>query len=116
LAEVAKISSDNLLGKNRSFLSRKLVRSDLATIRRAEGRIRRLVNKRFAHRANRGAIRKLPTYRDLHSSLDVLDRIVVKYYALLTGKGLISCHAPIAFNWRRVFYEPWIPPGHPFRP
>jgi hypothetical protein len=116
LRETAAISSDNLLGRGRRFLSRQLVRSDLARIRRAESRIRRFVNKRIAHRATAGAIRKLPTYAELHQSLDVLDRIVVKYYALLTGRGLVSCHASILFNWREVFYAPWIPPGSPLRP
>jgi hypothetical protein len=73
------------------------------------------VNKRIAHRAGRGALRKLPTYDDLHRALDVLDHVVVKYHILVSAEGYSTTYATPQFNWMRVPFKPWIPEGHPMR-
>jgi len=91
--EIADISFDNLAGAGRDSLSSRSVRSDLRRLEDAEERVRRLVNKRFAHRAGPGAVRKQPTYQQLHGVLDVLDGVAVKYHILLTAEGLTTAYA-----------------------
>jgi hypothetical protein len=112
---VADLSFDNIAGRGRSVLAQRIVRSDLRAIEDASERVRRFTNKRIAHHAAPGSLRKLPTYSELDRALDALDRILCKYNTLLTAGGLSTAHATSLFTWQEVLFEPWIPPGNPLR-
>lgn len=102
---------DNLVGRGRGALSQRAVRADLRAIEDAHKRIRRFVNKRVAHRTSKGAIRHLPTYKDLNDALAVFDRILCKYYTLLTASGMTTAYATPQYDWRDVLRVAWIPAG-----
>lgn len=100
---------DNLVGRGRGTLSQRTVRADLRAIEDAHRRIRRFVNKRIAHRTRPGAILHLPTYGDLNSALETFDRVLCKYYTLLTASGMTTAYATPQYDWRDVLHEAWIP-------
>ena len=100
---------DRIAGKNRRFVSQRVLRRDLRALRQAEERVRRYVNKRIAHTARPGAIRRLPTFGELHNALSVLDRIARRYNLLLTAYS-VGTSRPILFDdWRKVLRTAWWP-------
>jgi hypothetical protein len=115
LREVGDRTFDNIAGTGSTFLRERTIRADLRRMERAGAPIRRYVNKRIAHRARQGALRRVPTFEELHDALDVLDGVVVKYHTLLTAEGYGTTSATPQFNWMTVLFEPWIPPGHALR-
>lgn len=100
---------DHVIGKGRKKLSKTQVRSDLRAIEEAEERIRRLVNKKIAHtHLNRHAIKKLPTLNELDQALNTLDKILCKYYLLLTACEMGSVSAERQYDWKEVLCFPWV--------
>jgi hypothetical protein len=83
------------LGPRVRYLPRKVVRRDISQVNQADARIRRFVNKRVAHRAPLNQVRKLPTLEQVEDALDVIDSIIVKYDALISGGGLSTTWAPL---------------------
>lgn len=88
---------------------------DLRRIEDASERIRRFVNKRVAHRASQGAIRRLPYLNELDSALNTLDAVFCKYNLLLTAEGGSSLRATRQYDWREVLWNPWLPDGNKLR-
>jgi hypothetical protein len=107
---------NSVVGRGGQYLSQQMVRSDLRQLEDASERVRRFVNKRVAHRAPAGEIKRLPKLEELDKALDTLDRIFCKYNRLLTASGMSSVHATRQYNWKEVLSEPWIPVGSKFRP
>ena len=103
------------VGKNSKHLTQTAIRSDLRRIEDASERIRRFVNKRVAHRASHGAIRKLPRLNELDSALNTLDEVFGKYNLLLTAEGGSSLRATRQYDWREVLWSPWVPNGSKLR-
>lgn len=113
--ELGHMSFNSCVGKGKSFLPQTVIRGDLRRIEDASERIRRFVNKRVAHSANRGAIRRVPRLHDLDAALHTLDEIFCKYNMLLTAEGSSSVRAPRPYDWREVLGNPWIPKGEESR-
>lgn len=109
------MSFNKVVGKGRAYLSQAILRSDLRRSENASERVRRYVNKRIAHRANAGTIRRLPRLKELDSALDTLDEVLCKYNLLLTAEGTNSLHATRQYDWREVLWEPWLLPGSKYR-
>jgi AbiU2 len=100
---------DRIAGRRRSFVSRQVLRRDLKMLRQAEERVRKYVNKRIAHTARPGAIRRLPTFGELHNVLSVLDRIAVRYNLLLTAEAIGTSRSILFHDWRKVLRTAWWP-------
>lgn len=107
---------DTVVGGNQQYLSQKAVRSDMKKIEDASEKVRKFVNKRIAHRASQGELRKLPTFDELDASLDVIDRVFCKYNLLLRAEGTTSTKATRQYNWMEVLWDPWLREGSKFRP
>jgi hypothetical protein len=105
---------DTLAGRNRTCLSQVTIRGDLKKIEDACERVRRFVNKRIAHLNKPGDIRRLPTYDEVDSALNVLDEVFCKYDLLLTAQGMTTMHATSQSEWREILWEAWVPKGHIF--
>ncbi len=73
----------------------------------AERKLRRFVNKHVAHRS-RFPMRHLPTYGDLDTCLDVLERLLKEYKLLIEAAGLSRVVPVIQYDWRRPFRVAWI--------
>lgn len=71
-------SFSNVAHTKGQYLSQQRVRSDLRAIENASSRIRRFVNKRVAHLASEGQLRRAPNFTDLDTALDTIDRILCK--------------------------------------
>jgi hypothetical protein len=113
--KLGHMSFDSSIGKGAKHLTQTAIRSDLRRIEDASERIRRFVNKRVAHRSNQGAIRRFPRLNELDSALSTLDKIFCKYNLLLTAEGGSSVRATRQYDWREVFWNPWIPNGNKLR-
>lgn len=101
---------DDLTGKRVQHLPNGVVSRDIAQIEQVEARIRRFVNKRLAHAAPLSKIRRFPTFQEIEDALEIFDQVLVRYDALLRGGGLSTLH-PDLLDWRRVFWNAWIPQG-----
>jgi hypothetical protein len=101
-------SFSEIAGTKRRQLSQQRVRSDLRAIENASVRIRRFVNKRVAHLTAQGQIRRAPSFNDLDSAIDTIDRILCKYNRLLRAEGASSAKATRQYDWTEVLTIPWI--------
>jgi hypothetical protein len=115
-AEYGHLTFDHVVGSGQSSLSPKAIRGDLRKIEDASERVRRFVNKRIAHRAPPGALRRLPKFNELDAALDTLDSVFCKYDLLLAAHSSASMHATRQHNWQQVLWEPWIPRGSKLHP
>lgn len=109
--ELGHMSFNSCVGKGKAFLPQSAIRADLRRIEDASERIRRFVNKRVAHLASRGAIRRLPRLNELNGALNTLDEVFCKYNLLLTAEGSSSVRATRQYDWREVLWNAWIPKG-----
>jgi len=103
-------SFNNVVGKGKAFLPQPAIRADLRRLEDSCELVRRFVNKRVAHRASPGSIRRLPLFSDLDSALTTIDEVFSKYKLLLTAEGSDSQRATPQYNWQEVLKEPWILP------
>lgn len=99
---------DEVAIKDKSRISAMLVRKDLASLKKAEVRIRRLVSKRIAHNAPLNQIRKFPKKQQIEEALELFDRLLAKYNTLLTGEGFSTFYATPQYEWRTVLQKPWM--------
>jgi len=113
---LADITFDNVVGKNRDVLTQRAIRADMRRLEDASVRVRTLVNKRIAHRAAPGQLRRPPLFREVDAAMKVIDAVFCKYSLLLTAKGMDSTFATRQENWMAVLYEPWIKAGSRFHP
>lgn len=113
--ELGHMSFNAVVGKRKDHVSVRMIRSDLRRIEQASERVRRFVNKRVAHRASPGAIRRLPRLNELDSALTVLDEVFCKYNLLLTAEGSSTLKATRQYDWREVLWNPWVPAGGKLR-
>jgi hypothetical protein len=74
---------------------------------KADG-IRHYVDRRVAHYDIRGIQQPLPTFNDLDECLALLERLVKKYKILLTGAGITTLLPTFQYDWKAVFYFPWL--------
>jgi hypothetical protein len=72
----------------------------------AERKLRRFVNKHVAHRS-RFPMRHLPTYGDLDTCLDLLERLLKDYKLLLEADGLSRVVPVIQYDWMKPFRVAW---------
>lgn len=64
--------------------------------------MRRLVNKRIAHRAADGKLRRPRKFGELDTSVDVIEKVFCKYHLLLTTISMNTQRAARQFDWRVV--------------
>ena len=114
--DMANRTFDNVVGKGRKVLRQSDVRRDMRMLEDSSERVRKFANKRVAHRAPRGQLRRLPRFNELDQAMDTIDRLFCKYNLLLTASGMSSAFATRQYNWMEALYEPWIKLGSKFRP
>jgi hypothetical protein len=107
---------DNVVGRGRTTLRERDIRSDLRRIENASERVRRFVNKRIAHRTAPGEMRRLPKFNELDAALTALDEVLCKYNLLLTAQGMDTVKATRQYSWQDVLHAPWVLPGSRLRP
>lgn len=79
-----RFSFDQLVGHDRGTLSDAEIDEDLNALRTDAERVKQYVDQRVAH-ISRKPSGEVPRFEDLHRAIDNLERIALKYGALLTG-------------------------------
>jgi len=100
------VTFDKLVGRGIKRLPQLLIRSDIRNLKIAIKRIRRVVNKDFAHFGIAGSIRKYLTYSEVEKALDTIEEILNKYNLLLTG-----INQEFDFkndSWKQVLQKQWV--------
>lgn len=104
----ADVSFDKIVGKTQRHIAKRVVKQDIAVLKKVDERIRLLVNKRLAHHAPLNEIRRFPTIKEIENALEVFDQLLAKYNMLITGKGPVSLYSYPRYEWRKVLQIPWM--------
>jgi hypothetical protein len=62
---MANRTFDNVAGKRSDVLKQVDIRRDMSTLEDSSERVRKFVNKRIAHRAPQGQLRRLPKFNEV---------------------------------------------------
>lgn len=90
------------------YIDPAIVKNDLEELDRQAKLVIQYANRIVAHRTPD----TVPTtLRDVNASLESIERMLKKYYVLLTGKSLMAAEPSILVPWQRAFREPWIVRG-----
>jgi hypothetical protein len=90
-----------------AFIDPKIVRKDIDEIDKQAKLVVLYANKIVAHRTPESV---QTTLKHINDSLEAIEKVLQKYYVLLTGSGLIGAEPSIINPWQRAFTVPWIPP------
>lgn len=105
---------DKFAGKGEKTLSSSIPTEDLRQITSAQQRIRVFVNQRIAHLSKRNT-RRLPLkLREVHDTIGLIERTYLRYTILLEASAPPTLLPTWQYDWKSVFYRPWIespPPG-----
>jgi hypothetical protein len=84
-----------------------LVRADLEELRKGTARTKDLVDLHLAH-ADKKGLATPPTFAELHSAIDAINRQFDKYVLLLTVSSYATLVPVAQYDWLAIFREPWI--------
>lgn len=99
---------DKLVGKGENHLDPGDLEKDIQQLLERTKVLTTYVNKTVAH-LDKEKLEKLPTIKDLDDSIDLLVKLVQKYYAIFNAEG-IDLQAPVPQRpWKNIFKVPWIP-------
>jgi hypothetical protein len=85
----------------------KTIDQDLETLRTETAAITRWADESVAHMGRRRSID--PTFKQLDEAIDVLGRMLQKYYSIINaGAYLASVEPVIQEDWRRPFRSAWL--------
>ena len=102
---------ERFANKGKQLINTQKLDKDLKMLETKGERIQRFVDKWIAHNEinKRSKLRKIPTFDDLNKFLDVLDKMVCKYYLLVDGGGMTTTLPVIQCDWKKPLRYPWIP-------
>ncbi len=100
---------DRLVGSKARFIPVRWCQSRRRRILRCSQCLRRYVDKSVAHHDRRGVSGRLPTFDDLTSAVDEIDRVLVEVFLLITGDSFRTAFPYPNGNWRKVFMKAWLP-------
>ena len=106
--EVGHREFDRFAGQGGSHVDPRLVRDDITALQRLTGDLERYATKRVAHLDAKGPDR-IPTFDELEKAIDLFEDLVKKYRLLIKREGG-DVLPVVAYPWKAIFTEPWIPP------
>jgi hypothetical protein len=112
LIESGQRHFNHLAGEGDIHIPVAVVDEHLHELAQAVGAIEHYVDRRIAHYDKRGLAQPTPIFADLSTSLKTLERIVIFYWPLLKGSGMITMLPAIQFDWDEIFRFPWSPLPH----
>lgn len=89
------------------YIDPAIVERDLSALRNSVQVCETFANRRLAHSDPR-TVEPHPTFSDLHSCIDLIEGLAIKYWLILTGNNLNSLFPKDLGNWKAVFRVPWI--------
>jgi len=99
---------DQLVGLGMSQPAPAQVQSEIDELVSTTERIRGFVDRRVAHVDRRGLQQPLPTFDGLADCLVLLERLMVKYYNLLTATDSGELLPQTLSDWKAIFRFPWL--------
>lgn len=81
---------------------------DLKYLRDVSASCEDFADKRVSHRDRRDP-KQLPTYKELDDCIDMLDKLVVRYWLLFHASNMDSLLPTWQYDWKKIFRVPWIP-------
>lgn len=75
-----------------------------------EKRCRRVMKYRHKIVAHRTGMELTLTAEHIDEALDAIEKMLLKYYLLFTGGGLMGAEPALQFDWQHIFTYPWITP------
>ncbi|MCG7852712.1 MAG: hypothetical protein MIO92_09335 [Methanosarcinaceae archaeon] len=98
---------DEIVGKGKDFIDPTEVDSDIKSLNETAESLKVYATKTLAHAGNDAeSIKTLPTIKDLDDSIDLFEKTLNKYYALLNAGG-IELPKVAQVPWKEVFLKPW---------
>lgn len=89
-------------------LDPQLVEQDLLNLLQRCRPLRQHCNSTVAHLSRGEAPAPIPTFRDIHDVLELVESILRRYHLLLTAIDYPRMTPVIQYNWKRIFRRPWI--------
>jgi len=97
---------DELVGKGKDHIDPADVEKDINELIYKTEVLKSYVNKTVAH-LDKEKLKKLPTIKDLDDSIDLLVKLVQKYYAIFHAGGIELQPVP-QDPWKNIFEIPWV--------
>jgi AbiU2 len=111
--DMANGDYDRVVGARLSEPDALQVQAEIDELLQKTEQIRHYVDRRQAHYDQRGLQKPLPTFEDLSECLALCERLVKKYKLLLTGAGISTLLPTITYDWKAIFYFPWLKDPRP---
>lgn len=112
--KLANSDYDRLVGHGLSQPNPDQVQAEIDELLTKTDQIHHYVDRRAAHYDERGVQKAMPTFNDLTECLTMFERVIKKYKILATGTGLRTLLPVFQYDWKAIFYFPWL--GQPETP
>jgi len=102
---------DEAVGKGREQLTKSQIKADMDALLANVKKIEDYANNYVAHHSERPTASDLPTFKDLKETMEFLEKLLQKYYLLITGwqlSGIEETGFRFSYDWKRIFTFPWI--------
>jgi len=105
--EFADKDFNNFAKPDQSHIDATLIESDLSELRNITKRCEDFTDKRLAHRDKREP-KEIPTFKDLDSCIELLDKLYVKYHLLFHATSMDTLLPTWQYDWKSIFRQSWI--------
>ena len=112
---IAQRDFDQFTDPGGEHVAVRIVEADIARLESETARVAEYATKQVAHLDPRYAYPEgvqptdYPSLVELDAALDVIGRLLKKYYLLVTANSLLSPEPTLQFNWQEAFSVPWCP-------
>jgi hypothetical protein len=106
--QIANRSFDVLAGLGGPHVPGSRIERDISQLREVGERVKVFADKRIAHLVDLQPT-SVPTFDDLDGCVKLLEKFVLKYELILKRSAPESLLPTWQYNWKAIFYEPWIP-------
>ena len=110
--EFADKDFNNFAKPDQSHIDATLIESDLSELRNITKRCEDFTDKRLAHRDKREP-KEIPTFKDLDSCIELLDKLYVKYHLLFHATSMDTLLPTWQYDWKSIFRQSWIDDNQP---
>lgn len=107
-ARVADRHFDRFAGRGKPHVDPRIVGKDITDLTAITSKIKDYANERVAHIGKKGP-KIVPTYKDLDECIDVMENLLIKYWALFHAEAIKNLLPTWQYDWKEIFRTPWIP-------
>jgi hypothetical protein len=108
LLHIGQNDFDDIAGVGNDRLPTSLIEQHINDLQQSVHTVEKYVDKRIAHYDIEAPVGPTPTFGDLSDALASMEKLVILYRRLLTGKGGSRLLPTIQFDWTSIFRFAWI--------